>query len=45
MSHEKQFYINGQWVEPSSDQTADVINPATEAVVAHIALGNEQDVN
>ncbi|NLY57218.1 MAG: aldehyde dehydrogenase family protein [Gammaproteobacteria bacterium] len=45
MSHEKQFYINGQWVEPSSDQTVDVINPATEAVVATIALGNEQDVN
>lgn len=45
MSHEKQFYINGQWVEPKGDRTVDVINPATEEVVATIALGNEEDVN
>ncbi|PRB74796.1 aldehyde dehydrogenase family protein [Pseudomonas sp. MYb185] len=45
MSHEKQFYINGQWVAPSTTQTVDVINPATEEVVATIAMGSEQDVN
>lgn len=45
MSHEKQFYINGQWVEPSTQETADVINPATEEVVATIALGGEKDVD
>lgn len=45
MSHEKQFYINGQWVEPSTTDTVDVINPATEAVVATIALGGKQDVD
>lgn len=45
MSHEKQFYINGQWVEPSSDHTVDVINPATEEVAATIALGTEKDVD
>ena len=45
MSHEKQFYINGQWVEPSTADTVDVINPATEEVVATIALGSEKDVN
>ncbi|WP_185267848.1 aldehyde dehydrogenase family protein [Halopseudomonas xiamenensis] len=45
MSHEKQFYINGQWVEPKGDRTVDVINPATEEVVATIALGNKEDVN
>lgn len=45
MSHEKQFYINGQWVEPSTTQTVEVINPATEDVVARIALGSEKDVN
>ena len=45
MSHKKQFYINGQWVEPSTTQTVDVINPATEEVVATIAMGSEQDVN
>lgn len=45
MSHHKQFYINGQWVEPKGTNTADVINPATEEVVATIALGNQEDVD
>src|SRR5690606_31765971 len=45
MSHEKQFYINGQWVEPSTNDTVDVINPAAEEVVATIALGGVEDVN
>ncbi|GGJ07299.1 aldehyde dehydrogenase family protein [Halopseudomonas pertucinogena] len=45
MSHEKQFYINGQWAEPSTTDTVDVINPATEKVVATIALGGKADVD
>ncbi|MEE4659788.1 MAG: aldehyde dehydrogenase family protein [Halieaceae bacterium] len=40
-----QFYINGEWVDPTSPNSFDVINPATEEVCAHIALGNEEDVN
>jgi aldehyde dehydrogenase (NAD+) len=40
-----QFYINGEWVDPSQPNSFDVINPATEEVCAHIALGNEDDVN
>ena len=45
MSHHKQFYINGKWVEPKGDTTLDVINPATEEAVAAIALGNKEDVD
>ncbi|RHW21485.1 aldehyde dehydrogenase family protein [Pseudomonas jilinensis] len=45
MSHTRQFYINGQWVAPKGDKTLDVINPATEEVVATIALGNKEDVD
>ncbi len=45
MSHTKQFYINGAWVEPKGTETLDVINPATEEVVANIALGNKDDVD
>ena len=41
----KQFYINGQWVNPSSDNTLDVINPATEQVCAQITLGDKADVD
>jgi aldehyde dehydrogenase (NAD+) len=33
MSHAAQFYIDGQWVEPSSTIGFDVINPATEAPI------------
>jgi aldehyde dehydrogenase (NAD+) len=40
-----QFYINGAWVAPSSPNSFDVINPASEDVCAHIALGNSTDVD
>ena len=40
-----QFYINGEWVDPCQPNSLDVINPATEEVCAHIAQGNEDDVN
>ncbi|MGI9439848.1 MAG: aldehyde dehydrogenase family protein [Parvibaculales bacterium] len=39
------FYINGQWVEPTSPKPFDVINPANEQVIGQIMLGNEEDVN
>ncbi|UAW99865.1 aldehyde dehydrogenase family protein [Halopseudomonas nanhaiensis] len=45
MSHHRQFYINGQWVEPKGQGTVDVVNPATEEAVATIALGNHEDVD
>ncbi|HEY9313424.1 aldehyde dehydrogenase family protein, partial [Williamsia sp.] len=38
------FYIDGQWVDPISAKTVDVINPATEQTIATIALGDEKDV-
>ena len=41
----KQFYINGEWVEPSSPKTLDVINPSTEEVMGVISLGTAEDVN
>lgn len=45
MREYKQFYINGQWVDPTTPNDLDVINPATEEVCAHISLGSEADVN
>ena len=38
-------YINGQWVDPVTAKSLDVINPATEEVCAHISMGSEEDVN
>ena len=40
-----QFYIDGQWVDPITSKTAEVINPATEAVSGHISLGSPADVD
>jgi aldehyde dehydrogenase (NAD+) len=45
MREYKQFYINGEWVDPVVPNSFDVINPATEEVCAHISLGSEEDVN
>ena len=41
----RQFYINGEWVDPVTPNDFDVINPATEEVCAQISLGSEDDVN
>jgi aldehyde dehydrogenase (NAD+) len=43
--HARQFYINGEWTDASGVRTHDVINPATEEVVATIALGEQADVD
>ena len=41
----RQFYINGEWVDPVSSNDLDVINPASEEVCAVISLGGEEDTN
>ena len=45
MKNQTRFYINGEWVEPSTRNTLDVINPATEKVIGSVALGSEKDVD
>ena len=45
MQNERKFYIDGQWVEPHSKATLEVVNPANEEVIATIAIGDEEDVN
>jgi aldehyde dehydrogenase (NAD+) len=39
------FYINGAWVEPISAARMGVENPATEEIVAEVALGNQADID
>jgi len=39
------FYINGEWVDPNSDRTVPVLNPATETPIGEIVLANVQDVD
>lgn len=45
MKDYQKFYIDGQWVEPGSRQSFDVINPATEEAVATILLGSTEDTD
>ena len=41
----KNFYIDGQWVKPSTPNNFEVIDPSTEEVCAIISLGSESDTN
>ena len=45
MSHHLQFYINGQWVDPVTPKTLEVINPATEQAYTKISAGSAADVD
>ena len=45
MREYKQFYINGEWVDPVTPNVLDVINPANEEVCAQISMGSEADVD
>jgi aldehyde dehydrogenase (NAD+) len=45
MSHEKQFYIDGQWVDPIKPRFIDVIDPSTEEAYTQIAIGSSADVD
>ncbi|MGD9862892.1 MAG: aldehyde dehydrogenase family protein [Pseudodonghicola sp.] len=45
MTNALNFYIDGAWVAPAAPAELEVINPATEAPYAKIALGAEADVN
>lgn len=45
MREYQQFYINGEWIDPITPHTLDVLNPATERVCASISLGSEADVD
>jgi malonate-semialdehyde dehydrogenase (acetylating) / methylmalonate-semialdehyde dehydrogenase len=38
-------YIDGQWVESSSQHTLDVPNPATNEVLAKVPISTKEDVN
>ena len=45
MTDYRQFYIDGQWVDPQQPQDCPVINPATEQRIATISLGGPADVD
>ncbi|MBP9503183.1 MAG: aldehyde dehydrogenase family protein [Candidatus Promineofilum sp.] len=44
MENQLKFYIGGQWIEPHSRDTLEVINPANEEVIGSVTLGDREDV-
>jgi aldehyde dehydrogenase (NAD+) len=42
---DRQFYIDGKWVDPAEPKTFQVINPATETVAGVISMGGPKDVD
>ena len=45
MIEKRQFYINGQWVEPAEPHDFHVIDPSTEEPCAVISLGGQADTD
>ncbi len=45
MKSRTKFYINGEWVEPLTNQALEVIDPATEEIIGSVAAGNPEDVD
>ena len=43
MHDKRQFYINGEWVNPAQPNDLEVINPSTEDPCAVISLGDQAD--
>ncbi|MCW2672318.1 MAG: aldehyde dehydrogenase [Frankiales bacterium] len=40
-----QLYVGGTWIDSASGKTIDVVNPATEEVIAQVAAGSPADVD
>jgi aldehyde dehydrogenase (NAD+) len=45
MLDKRKFYINGQWVDPITQNDLYVLNPATEKPIAVISLGTADDID
>jgi aldehyde dehydrogenase (NAD+) len=45
MRNYEKLYINGEWTTPSGAGQSEVINPATEEVVARVSVGDVSDVD
>ncbi|MDX2938560.1 aldehyde dehydrogenase family protein [Streptomyces ipomoeae] len=45
MLEHKNLYIDGAWRRPSGDETTEVVNPATEQVIATVPAATAEDVD
>ncbi|WP_079526194.1 CoA-acylating methylmalonate-semialdehyde dehydrogenase [Halobacillus hunanensis] len=40
-----QNYVGGEWITPKSEQTEEVLNPATGEVIARVPISSDEDVD
>ena len=45
MKKEHRFYINGEWVNPSSNELIEIENPSTEEIIGTISAGTREDID
>ena len=45
MKQHLNFFINGQWVSPTTPDSVEIINPATEQPFASVSMGSPADVD
>jgi aldehyde dehydrogenase (NAD+) len=45
MKDKLHFYINGKWVESESKERIEIINPANEKLIGHVASGTKDDID
>lgn len=45
MIRTNQIYVDGAWVDSTADSFLEVVNPATEEVIAEVARGTSEDVD
>lgn len=45
IAHPDKLYIGGEWVESSGDRVLELVSPDSEAVIARVVEGTEQDMD
>ena len=45
MREHERLFIGGEWVEPASSRTIDVISPHSEELVGRVPEGTESDID
>jgi aldehyde dehydrogenase (NAD+) len=45
VTRHSKIYVNGAWIESKATEYLEVVNPATEQVIAEVARGTEEDVD
>ena len=45
IKHPDRFYVDGQWIQPSTGKTINVLNSGTEEIFLKVAEAQEADVN